>query len=41
MEKKISTETRNFLKPNNFKNVGVIFNHLEGKVLPLQEPSGP
>ncbi|MDE1045666.1 MAG: hypothetical protein OSA05_10370 [Nitrospinaceae bacterium] len=41
MEKKSLREIINFSKPNSFKNVGVFFIHLEGKDLPLQEPSGP
>ena len=41
MDKKSSEEIINFSKPNSFKNVGVFFIHIEGKVLPLQEPSGP
>jgi uncharacterized metal-binding protein len=40
MKKIRSEEIINFSKPNSFKNVGVFFIHLEGKVLPLQEPSG-
>jgi hypothetical protein len=41
MEKKSSEEIINFSKPNSFKNMGVFFIYLEGKVLPLQDPSGP
>jgi hypothetical protein len=39
--KKGSEEIINFSKPNSFKNVGVFFIKIEGKVLPLQEPSEP
>jgi len=41
MEKKSSEQVINFQKPNSFKNMGVFLIHLEGKVLPLQELSGP